>query len=335
MKPEELDPPPAGRPVGATSADTTTAADSREPVIEKRPLGALGENVSAMGLGCGPLARLGDHADWDGTLRAAVDAGVTVIDAAPRLRRQHSETMLGRVLADGLGAHRDELFLSTRCTPLDGKPFDTSEDAVRAQLEASLERLQTDRIDLYQVHDVETANPKKLLETTLPVLVAARERGDVRYIGASGGSLELLREVVIAFPVDAVLSYARYDLTSDELKQVLLDDAEERGVAVLNASPLHMGLLANPQHAREIAAADRATGEAASRAFTIAERAGVTLPRLALEFASEEPRIACTLVGCANIDELRANVASFGAAPTELEARCIADIRAAFREALG
>ena len=107
--------------------------------VHQRPLGALGENVSAFGLGCGPLARMGDHGDWEGTLGAAQAAGITVIDAAPRHLRQHSETMLGRVTP----GFRDELFLSTRCTPLDGKPFDTSEKAVRAQLENSLRRLRT------------------------------------------------------------------------------------------------------------------------------------------------------------------------------------------------
>ncbi len=297
--------------------------------VHQRPLGALGENVSAFGLGCGPLARARDHGDWEGTIRAARTAGITLIDAAPRQLRQHSETMLGRVIPE----FRDELFVSTRCTPLDGKPFDTSEKAVRAQLEESLQRLKTDRIDLYQVHDVEAANPRQLLDVTLPALVAARERGDVRYIGASGDSLELLREILITFPVDAILSYARLDLANSDLTKEVIPEAEERGVAVINASPLHMGLLADPRRVHDAVAADHPEGRAAERAFELAAQAGTDLPQLALEFAAQHPWVSSTLVGCANADELRVNARAFESEPTELEAQVIEEIRATFDEA--
>ncbi|QDV07168.1 Pyridoxal 4-dehydrogenase [Planctomycetes bacterium Poly30] len=326
MRPEAQDPDPTPAPQSGEGTPRTTGATSR---VHRRPLGALGENVSAFGLGCGPLARLGDHADWKGTLDAAMGCGIDVVDMAPREFRAHSEEMLGRVMND----RRDDLFLSTRCTPLDGKPFDTSEKAVREQLEASLRRLRTDRIDLYQVHDVETANARRLLEITLPALVAARERGEVRYIGASGNSLDLLREILITFPVDAILSYSRFDLANADLAEAVLPAAEERGIAVINASPLHMGLLSNPEHAREVAAADRPAGAAAEHAFEIASRAGTDLPRLALEFAAQEPRIACTLVGCENAREVLANVQAFESTPTELERRAIEEIRAGFHAA--
>jgi L-galactose dehydrogenase len=297
--------------------------------VHERPLGALGENVSAFGLGCGPLARLGDHGNWEATLEAARSVGITLVDAAPRELRQHSETMLGRVTP----GFRDQLFLSTRCTPLDGKPFDTSEKAVRGQLEDSLRRLKTDRIDLYQVHDVEAADPKRLLDITLPALVSARERGDVRYIGASGDSLELLREIVITFPVDAILSYARLDLANSDLAKKVIPDAQERGVAVINASPLHMGLLADPLRVQNAVAADHPEGRAAERAFEIAAEAGADLPRLALEFAAQHPWVSTTLVGCANAKEVDENARAFESPPTELEAEAMDKIRAEFERA--
>ena len=302
---------------------------SPELQVHLRPLGALGENVSAFGLGCGPLARARDHGDWEATIRAAQAAGITVVDAAPRELRQQSEEMLGRVVP----AFRDELFLSTRCTPLDGKPFDTSEKAVRAQLEDSLRRLKTDRIDLYQVHDVEAADPKRLFDVTLPALVAARERGDVRYIGASGDSLDVLREIVITFPVDAILSYARLDLANFDLAKEVLPAAEERGVAVINASPLHMGLLSNPKQAKHEADADQPRGRAAEIAFEIAAEAGIELPLLALEFAAQHPWVACTLVGCANPEEVRANARAFEKEPSQRHAKAIQQIRDTFEEA--
>ena len=314
--------------MGSPDADKP-AASSAAVRVHMRPLGALGENVSSFGLGCGPLSAARDHADWEGTIRAAQESGVSVIDAAPRMLRQHSEEMLGRVVP----TLRDELFLSTRCTPLDDKPFDTSEKAVRAQLEDSLKRLRTDRIDLYQVHDVETADPKHLLDVTLPALVAARERGDVRYIGASGDSLELLREIVITFPVDAILSYARLDLANVDLAEMVLPAAEEHGVAVINASPLHMGLLSDPKRAQQAVAADQAEGFAAQRAFELAAEAGAELPMLALEYAARHPGVASTLVGCANPEQVRANVAAFETPPSDRSSKAIEEIRNAFLEA--
>jgi L-galactose dehydrogenase len=326
MRPEAQDPDPRSRDAGShnRASENPTAVQ-----VHMRPLGALGENVSAFGLGCGPLARLGDHGDWDATLGAAMDCGITVVDMAARGLRQHSEVMLGRALLD----RRDDLFLSSRCTPLDGRTFDTSEAAVRAQLEETLRRLRTDRLDLYQVHDVEATDPKRLLEVTLPALVAARERGEVRYIGASGNSLELLKEILITFPVDAILSYTRFDLANSDLADEILPTAEELGVAVINASPLHMGLLSDPAHAREVAAADRLVGDAAEEAFAIATKVGTELPRLALKYAAQDTRIACTLVGCATPAEVLSNVKSFESSPTELEARAIDEIRAAFQAA--
>ncbi len=334
MRPEAQDP-------DLTSAKDPKAA-GQGVRVQTRPLGELGESISALGLGCGPLTRAehpmqpegpprGDvpEPDWKGTIAAALDCGVHVVDMAQRMLRPLSEERLGPTI-QGV---RDELFLSTRCTPLDGKPFDTSEAAVRGQLEDSLRRLRTDRIDLYQVHDVEAAHPERLLDVTLPALVAARERGEVRYIGASGDSLELLEEIVISFPVDAILSYARFDLANSDLAESLLPLAAERGVAVINAAPLHMGLLSNPEHAREVASADRPAGLAAERAFEIAQRAGADLPRLALEYAAQDPRIACTLVGCATPEEVRRNARAFGTHPTELEAKAIDEIRAVFRDA--
>ena len=295
-------------------------------VVPQRPLGGFGENVSALGLGLGALARKRDESTWAPTIHAAMEAGVQCFDAAQGKERRASEERLGEIIRDV----RDEMFLSTRCSPLDGEPFDASGNAARAQLEGSLKRLETDRIDLYYAHDVEASGTKKILRETLPTLIEARERGDVRYVGASGASLDLLHEIVVEFPVDAILSYARMDLVSTELCDVVLPAAFERGIAVVNASPLHMGLLADPAVSRKGASEGEPLAIAAAEAFRIASERGVDLARLAIEFAASEERIATTFVGCATPGEVRQNVDAFTTPANEREENAIETVRTLF-----
>lgn len=306
------------------------AAPKRVPV---RPLGAFGENVSALGLGLGALARRAPTKPWEPTIRAAMECGLTSIDAAQGTDRPASETKAGPVLAPV----RDQIFLSTRCSPLDGQPFDVSAKAVRAQLEDSLVRLRTDRIDLYHAHDIEASGAKRMLGEVLPALIEARERGDIRYLGASGGSLELLHEILITFPVDAVFSYARLDLVNQDLLDTVLPAAAQRGIAVINASPLHMGLLADPR-VSEVAADGSPidsdpTARAAQGAFDLAIKNGMSLPRLAMAFAAANDRVASTIVGCASPDEVRENVAAFLNPATAEEEAVMSEVRALFAEA--
>lgn len=310
----------------STSHDTPPRKLPVQRTIPERPLGAFGENVSALGLGLGPLARAGAAAPWKETLGAALDAGFRSFDAAQRKERYDSEERLGDFLFD----LRDEVFLSTRFTPLDGKAFDASAGAVRAQLEHSLRRLRTERIDLYHAHDVEVADAGKLLGETLPALIEARERGDIRYVGASGASLELLHEITVTFPVDAILSYARLDLVNADLLETVLPAAAERGIAVINASPLHMGVLGDPTITRDNVDDDDPLAVAARRAFDVAADRGMDLAKIALKFAASEPRVATTLVGCASAEEIRSNVAAFIEAPNEAERATIEEVRSVF-----
>lgn len=312
--------------------------------FERRPLGAFGESVSALGLGLGALARGGADAPWDEVVSLAIERGVTSLDAAPAQARFLSEERLGRLLE----GRRDAVFLSTRSTPLDGsgspsraaarlRRFDTRASAVRTQLEASLERLRTDRIDLFYAHDVEASSPRALLERTLPELVAARERGDVRYIGASGASLEVLLDIVQSFPVDAVLSYARLDLANVELLEDLLPEAARRGVAVINAAPLHMGLLADERVARNAVESGEHGGDdplvgATLRAFALARERGFELAELALRFAAAEERIATTIVGCGNSEELLTALRAFREPDSDAETAAIAELRRLFAD---
>lgn len=314
----------------SSSPQEATNAPLRVPA---RPLGAFGENVSALGLGLGALARRAPAARWEPTIHSAIDCGITSIDVAQGIDRAASEAKAGPVIAP----LRDRIFLSTRCSPLDGEPFDVSAKAVRAQLEDSLRRLRTDRIDLYHAHDIEASGAKRMVGDVLPALIEARERGDIRYLGASGGSLELLHEILVTFPIDAVLSYARLDLVNQDLLDTILPAAAERGIAVINASPLHMGLLADPRVSEVAADGSPIDSDPLARAvheaFELASKSGMTLPRLAVGFAATEERVASTTIGCASPEEVQSNVRAFLTPTTPDETAIIAEVRALFAEA--
>ncbi|MEO0661473.1 MAG: aldo/keto reductase [Planctomycetota bacterium] len=272
----------------------------------QRPLGAFGERVSALGLGLGPLARAGADAPWEDTLAAALDLGVTTIDAAGGGLRRASEERLGPLL---LG-RRDDVFLSTRSAAREDGERPTPK-SVRASLEESLRLLRTDRVDLYHVHDAADSAPGQLVQATLPALVEARERGDVRYVGVSTGRLDVLLDTLHAFPVDALLCYGKLDLVDASLAAEVLPAAAERGVAVVNASPLHSGALAAATPLRD-AALDRARAD------------GADLVRAALQFAAGFASVSTTLVGMASPLEVERVVRDFHAVPDGAEARLIA-----------
>lgn len=209
-----------------------------------------GTEVPPLGMGCwaigGPLwagdTPLGwgqaDDADSVAALRRAVELGVVLFDTADLYGAGHSE----RVIAEALGAHRDEILIATKW----GNVFDektrqlTAGDAgpgyVRRAVEASLRRLDTDRVDLYQLHLADaTAEEAAALVEVLEDLVA---EGKIRFYGWSTGDVD--RPVAMAGP--------HFGAVQHELN--VLDDAprmlalvEERGWTSVNRGPLAMGLL--------------------------------------------------------------------------------------------
>src|SRR5687768_7579055 len=210
-----------------------------------RPLGNTGFDVSLIGFGASSLGNEFGPTDVDEGVRAvhlAIDRGINYFDVSPYYGRTLAEERLGRALE----GRRDRVILSTKVGRYDREPphgFDFSAARVVRSVEESLARLRTDVIDLYLAHDIEFSPRSVILEETLPAMRRLREEGKVRFIGVSGFPLELLREVAEAAGVDAVLSYCHYDLLNTRLDDVLAPLARERGTGLINASPLHMGVL--------------------------------------------------------------------------------------------
>jgi L-galactose dehydrogenase len=274
--------------------------------MEYRLIEGTDLRVSVLGYGAAPLGDVYGQVDLTTgvrSVRAALELGVTVFDVSPYYGLTRAETVLGRALA---GVDRDAYTLATKVGRYGPDRFDFSAARVRRSVDESLARLGTDHLDLVQVHDIEFGDLGQVVEETLPALAELRAAGKVRYLGITGYPLAALASVAAKAEVDTVLSYCHYTLLDRTLAGWAPAFAE-RGVAVLNASPLAMGALtargAPPWHPAP-AEVLRRCAEAAE----LCARRGAALEQLAVRFAVGWPAVATTFAGMADEEQARHNV---------------------------
>ena len=133
--------------------------------------------------------------------------------------------------------------ITTKCGRDDKDQFDFSAARVRASIDESLARLNTDYVDVLFAHDVEFGDPRQIIEETVPALREVQLAGKARAIGITGFPVALLHTIAKAVPVDAVMSYCRYNLLMDDLADTFAPFCREHGIGLFNASPLHMRVL--------------------------------------------------------------------------------------------
>ncbi|MEE4494745.1 aldo/keto reductase [Streptomyces sp. BE230] len=225
--------------------------------MERRSLGAAALAVGAVGLGCMPMswAYSASHRRGDEALRAvhaALDAGVDLLDTADMYGPFTNELLVGRALK----GRREQAFVSTKCGLLVGDQHIVANGRpgyVRRACDASLRRLQTDVIDLYQLH---RADPEVPVEETWGAMAELVNAGKVRAlglcaVGARAGrrrgarmhdeTIRQLERVQQVFPVSAV--QAELSVWSPQALDALLPWCAARGVGVLAAMPLGSGYL--------------------------------------------------------------------------------------------
>ena len=176
----------------------------------------------------------------------ALKSGVNFLDTAPWYG--DSEIILGEVLKR---VPRESFYLSTKAGRYSKEPsektFDFSRAEVTRSIERSLQRLNVTYLDQVIIHDVEfCVDLRQIVEHTIPALLRLKEEGKLRCIGISGYNLGVLRRLVQMAPkgsIDVVLSYSRYTLFNKDL-EYHLDYFRQRGVGIINAAPIGMGLLA-------------------------------------------------------------------------------------------
>ncbi len=278
-----------------------------------RKLGRTGLEVSVLGFGGSPLGGVFGEVDASEcvrTVHAAIDAGINYFDVAPFYGLTRAESMLGRCLA---GIPREKYLLSTKVGRYGADDFDFSAARVTRSVEESLERLGLETIDLLLCHDIEYASLDQIVEETLPALRQIQAAGKVRFLGVSGLPLQIFRTVLDRADLDFILSYCHYSLNDTSLES-LLPRLRERGVGVINASALGMGLLTD-RPLPEWHPAPPELRKAAAEAADYCRAQGVELAHLGLQFALAHPEIATTLVGIADQATLEKNLAALKFAP--------------------
>jgi len=269
-------------------------------------------NVSALSFGAsslGGIFRNVKEADCVRTVRTALDLGINFMDVSPYYGLTTAETILGRCLK---GIARDRYYLATKCGRYgaDAKDFDFSARRVTSSVNESLGRLGTDYVDIIQVHDVEFGDIEQIVDETIPALLRVKDCGKARFVGITGLPLCMFTQIVERLPndtVNTILSYCHYALNDTSLLEIV-PTLQCRGVGIINASPLSMGLLS----LRGAPGWHPAPAEIKQRCRLAAEhcqRHGTDIVKLAMQFAVSEPSIATTLFGTANPKNLSQNVA--------------------------
>ena len=209
--------------------------------MQQRTLGNTGEQVSAIGLGCmGLVGWYGERDDEEAeaTVRRALEIGVTHLDTAAVYQDGDNERFVGECI-HGL---RDQVFLATKCgleRSAEGRlVVDNRPERIHRSCNASLERLGTDRIDLFYLHRIDPAIP---IEESIGAMAELVEAGKIRFVGISEASVDTLRRANLAHPIAALQS--ELSLWVENSAQPALDACQELGISYVAYSPLGRGFL--------------------------------------------------------------------------------------------
>lgn len=274
--------------------------------MEYRALGKTGMEISIIGYGVSPLGNVFGETDETEGIRAvhyAIDHGINYFDVAPMYGVTLAETRLGKALK----GKRDKIFLATKCCRYDIDEFDFSAKRVLESIDESLRRLHTDYVDVYQVHDVEFGDKEQVINEAIPAARKVQESGKARFVGITGLPVRYLRHVASRVAVDTILSWAHYDLVEDEMDDVLTPFARERGIGLINASPLHQRLLTEkgpPDWHRS----PKEVLDVGLKLSALCREHGVNVADVAMRFALDHPYVATTIVGMSKLRHVEQNV---------------------------
>ena len=274
--------------------------------MEYRTLGKTGERVSLLAFGCASLGDVfGDTEEVERTraVHAAIDSGINYFDVAPLYGFTLAEERLGQALI----GKRNSVFLSTKCCRDTFSKADYSASRVKESIDESLQRLKTDHVDLLQIHDVEFADRNQMLEETIPAAREVQKAGKARFVGFTGLPVRYLRLLLEKADVDTVLSWGHYNLLEDEMDEELTPICRERGIGLINASPLHQRLLTE-SGAPEWHRSPPLVLETAPKIAALCRQHGVDVAEVAMRYAFDHPYVAATIVGMSKMRHVESNL---------------------------
>jgi aryl-alcohol dehydrogenase-like predicted oxidoreductase len=290
--------------------------------VETRTIGTL--KVSLVGLGCNNLGRRIDAAQTERVVHAALDLGVTLFDTADVYGAGASEELLGKALAN----RRDEAIIATKFGgKLDEERQGAHPDYVLRACEASLQRLQVDHIDLYQLHK---PDPNVPIEETLGALAQLVEAGKVLEIGHSNLTAAEMNDAQAVAVRDGVPRFAsaqdHWNLLERDLEGERLTAIRRNGLALLPYFPLASGLLTGKYRAGQEPEADwrlanlpedrRAKHLSEDRLAIVAELQSFasehdrTILELAMSWLAGHPSVSSVIAGATRPEQVEANVAA-------------------------
>lgn len=275
-------------------------------------LGKTGMKVSELSFGASSLGsvfhEINEPRAYE-AVYAAIDGGMNFIDVSPYYGHYKAETVLGKALRN---VERGKYYLSTKVGRYgkDGKnTWDYSAKRAKESVYESMERLGIDFIDLINVHDIEFSNLKQVASETLPALVELKKEGVVGHVGITDLQPENIKWVIEHTPggmVESIMNFCHFSL-NDDLLLDYLDFFESRGIGVINASPLSMGLL-SMRGVPEWHPAPKSLVEACAKAALYCAEHNYPIEKLAMQYSVSNPRIATTLFSSANPDNVRKNL---------------------------
>jgi len=297
--------------------------------MKYRKLGDSDLEVSEISLGSWLTYGVGVEADKArACLEESFAVGINFIDTANVYGRGAAETFLGEALQ---GRPRDSYVLATKLYfPMTDADFGLSRAQVEKQLDASLKRLRTDYVDLYQCHRYDSGTP---LEETMEALTRAVESGKTRYIGFSEWPADKIREAIDLSAsrgfAKFVSSQPQYSLLWREPEDEVIPLCAANGISQIVWSPLGQGVLSGkydpdrPPPSDSRAASEEMGGfigrlmqppvlRAVQQLKPVAEEAGLTLPQFALAWVLREPNVASAIIGASRPEQVRENAAASG-----------------------
>jgi aryl-alcohol dehydrogenase-like predicted oxidoreductase len=295
--------------------------------MEHRALGQSGLRVSAVGLGCNNFGRRCDYAESKAVVRAALDAGITFFDTANVYGRGRSEEFLGNalkglrgdvVVATKFGVHYggDSEPLWIRATRTD----------IRRAADEALRRLQTDYIDLFQLHWPDPGRPIDEILETLDGLVRL---GKVRFVGHSNFAgwqvVEAHYRAELHGWTPFISSQSHYNLLHRDIEKEVVPACAAYGVGVLPYYPLASGFLTGKYARGTPPPAGTRLGESAQaaqqvmsaknwdlleRLNALADELGRSMTELAMAWLASRPGVTSVIAGATGAEQVRANVAA-------------------------
>jgi len=275
-------------------------------------IGKTGMKVSELSFGASSLGGVFHEIKEKEAIEAvftAIDGGINFIDVSPYYGHYKAETVLGKALRQ---IPSDKYILSTKVGRYgkDGvNTWDYSAKRAKESVYESMDRLGIDHIDLINVHDIEFADLKQVAEETLPALVELREQGVVSHVGITDLQPENIKWVIEHTEpgvVESVLCFCHYCLNDDLLTEYF-DWFESKGIGLINASPLSMGLLSS-RGIPEWHPAAKSLVEACAKAAEYCRSQGYPIEKLAVQYAVSSDHIATTLFSSANPENVKKNI---------------------------